>query len=152
MQSTHSGKGTRMDDMERETLIGERAGKDVGADFEQSIENLKGLLGEKEKSVSINLISAPKIVGENEKKYGNEAEAHELDMRLKIRSAEVATVSSGVADITTPRACVDVRDMGLLSNLLATNSIPEMIKSSWAEEVDKRMNAVILKGILIRVI
>ncbi|KAK8649226.1 hypothetical protein V6N13_129959 [Hibiscus sabdariffa] len=72
-QSTHLGKKTRMDDVEMDTLIGERAGKDVGAGFEQSIENMKGLLGEKEKSVSINLISAPKIVGENEKKYGNEA-------------------------------------------------------------------------------
>ncbi|KAK8589627.1 hypothetical protein V6N12_024021 [Hibiscus sabdariffa] len=59
---------------------------------------------------------------------------------------QVATVSSGDADITTPRACVDVRDMGLLPNLLATDSIPEMRKSSWAEEVDKRMNARYSKG------
>ncbi|KAK8566143.1 hypothetical protein V6N12_059678 [Hibiscus sabdariffa] len=159
------------------------------AEPQQPIENLKGLLGEKEKSVSINLISAPKIVGENKKKYGNEAVAQELDMGQKIRnwaavvsvdsknrsedgvgliqkyspvvdvsmglvgeknlepdSVEVATVSLGDADITTPRACDDVRDMGLLPNLLATDSIPEMRKSLWAEEVDKRMNARYSKG------
>ncbi|KAL4367062.1 hypothetical protein GQ457_05G033920 [Hibiscus cannabinus] len=180
-QSMDSGEEMRMDDVERDTLIGEHAGKDVGAGLEQSIENLKGLLGEKEKSVSINLIFAPKSVGENEK-YGNEGEAQELDMGLKIRnwaavvsedskkrsedgagliqeqgpvvdvsmgldgekklepnSVEVA-ISSGDEDITMSRACVDVRDMGLLPNLLATGSIPEMGKSSWAEEVDKRMN------------
>ncbi|KAK8702877.1 hypothetical protein V6N13_021211 [Hibiscus sabdariffa] len=163
-QSTNSGEEMIMDDVERETLIGELA-------------------------VSINLISAPKIVGENKKKYGNEAVAQELDMGQKIRnwaavvsvdsknrsedgvgliqkyspvvdvsmglvgeknlepdSVEVATVSLGDADITTPRACDDVRDMGLLPNLLATDSIPEMRKSLWAEEVDKRMNARYSKG------
>ncbi|KAK8669209.1 hypothetical protein V6N13_106645 [Hibiscus sabdariffa] len=102
-QSTNSGKEMRMDDVERETLIGELAGKDVGAGLEQPIEILKD-------------------------------------------SVEVATVSSGDADITTPRACIDVIDMGLLPNLLATDSIPEMRKSSWAEEVDKRMNARYSKG------
>ncbi|KAK8689747.1 hypothetical protein V6N13_088460 [Hibiscus sabdariffa] len=44
-QSTNSGKEMTMDDVERETLIGELAGKDVGAGLEQPIENLKGLLG-----------------------------------------------------------------------------------------------------------
>ncbi|KAK8571753.1 hypothetical protein V6N12_027826 [Hibiscus sabdariffa] len=149
----------RMDDVERETLIGELAGKDVGAGLEQPIENLKGLLGEKEKSVSINLISAPKIVGENEKKSEDgvgliQKYSPVVDVSMGLLgekilepdSVEVATVSSGDADITTPRACGDVRDMGLLPNLLATDSIPEMRKSSWAEEVDKRMNARYSKG------
>ncbi|KAK8487113.1 hypothetical protein V6N12_011405 [Hibiscus sabdariffa] len=130
--------------------------------IEQFMENLKGILREKKKSVSINLISAPKIVGENEKKYGIEAEAQGLDMKqspfvdtsmghdeetnLEPDSAEVATVSSRDSDIPMPRACVDVRDMGLLQNLLATDSIPVMEKSSWVEEVDKRMNAHYSKG------
>ncbi|KAK8977921.1 hypothetical protein V6N11_059551 [Hibiscus sabdariffa] len=115
-----------------------------------------------QKQISINLISAPKIVGENEKKYGIEAEAQGLDMKqspfvdtsmghdeetnLEPDSAEVATVSSRDSDIPMPRACVDVRDMGLLQNLLATDSIPVMEKSSWVEEVDKRMNAHYSKG------
>ncbi|KAL4369597.1 hypothetical protein GQ457_05G034860 [Hibiscus cannabinus] len=61
------------------------------------------------------------------------------EKKLEPNSVEVA-ISSGDEDITMSRACVDVRDMGLLPNLLATGSIPEMGKSSWAEEVDKRMN------------
>ncbi|KAK8649227.1 hypothetical protein V6N13_129960 [Hibiscus sabdariffa] len=71
---------------------------------------------------------------------------HDGVKNLESDSVEVATVSSGDVDITTPRACGDVRDMGLLPNLLATDSIPKMRKSSWAEDVDKRMNALFSKG------
>ncbi|KAL4388911.1 hypothetical protein GQ457_09G014360 [Hibiscus cannabinus] len=60
---------------------------------------------------------------------------------LESDSVEVAIVSSGDVDIITPRACDDVRDMGLLPNLLATDSIPKR-----AEDVDKRMNARFSKG------
>ncbi|KAL4273577.1 hypothetical protein GQ457_13G001680 [Hibiscus cannabinus] len=53
---------------------------------------------------------------------------------------KVVNVSLGDSDIATPRAFDDVRDMGLFPNLKETvvNSVKG--KSSWVEEVDKRMN------------
>ncbi|KAK8489414.1 hypothetical protein V6N13_097659 [Hibiscus sabdariffa] len=72
-----------MVDVENETVLEKRVGKDDCAVIEQSIENLNGLLGEKEKSGSINLISVPIIDGENVNKFRIEAESQKSDMGLQ---------------------------------------------------------------------
>ncbi|KAK8972030.1 hypothetical protein V6N11_076696 [Hibiscus sabdariffa] len=54
---------------------------------------------------------------------------------------KMVTVSSGDSVLVTPRAYDDVRDMGLFPNLMASDVNLVQGKSSWVDDVDRRMNA-----------